>query len=134
LILRRTLAAAIAFIMLATAATSAVVAVAFALFFAFQPVTGAAGAAGIVAAVFGLIVAVAALIIVNKGAGDEDPDEGHDFGFADRLIEVGKNRPILAIGAGIAALMIAIRNPALVATVAAAFMDRPKIKPGSRRR
>ena len=37
-------------------------------------------------------------------------------------------------GAGIAALMIAIRNPALVATIAAAFMDRPKDKPTGRRR
>jgi len=134
LILGRTLAAAIAFILLATAATSAVVAAAFAIFFAFNPLTGPAWAAAIVAAIFGLIVAIAGLLAVNRGGEHHDHDDGHDFSFVERIIEMGKERPILSVGAGIAALMIAIRNPALVATIAAAFMDRPKDKPKGRRR
>ena len=35
---------------------------------------------------------------------------------------------MLAVGAAVAAGILAIRNPALVATVVAAFMDRPKDK------
>jgi hypothetical protein len=134
LIIGRTLAAAIAFVALATAATSAVVAVAFALFFAFQPITGSAGAAGIVAAVFGSIVAIAALLALNWGSSEDRDVPEHEFSFVERIIEMSRTRPLLSAGAGIAALMIAFRNPALVATVAAAFMDRPKDRSGSRRR
>jgi hypothetical protein len=39
---------------------------------------------------------------------------------------MAKDRPLLSLGAALAAGLIAVRNPALVATIVAAFMDRPK--------
>jgi len=46
--------------------------------------------------------------------------------LVERLVEMAKDRPILSLGALVAAGVIAFRNPAMVATIAAAFIDRPK--------
>jgi hypothetical protein len=65
----------------------------------------------------------------SKHHAEEDHYGGSaDFGLVERLFEMARERPLLSVGAAIAAGIIAIRNPALVATIAAAFIERPKHK------
>jgi len=130
--LQKTLTAIVGLVALATATVVAILAVAFALFAVLTPLITAAGAAAIVAGVFALIVAIVALVVAG-GSRHQGYDEDHhggsaDFGLVERLFEMARERPLLSVGAAIAAGVIAIRNPALVATIAAAFIDRPKHK------
>ena len=129
--LQKTLTAIVGLVALATATVVAILAVAFALFAVLTPLVTTAGAAAIVAGVFALIVAIVALVVAG-GSRHQGYDEDHggsaDFGLVERLFEMARERPLLSVGAAIAAGVIAIRNPALVATIAAAFIERPKHK------
>jgi hypothetical protein len=131
LIVGRTIAAVTAAVALATATTLCVVAAALALFWVLEPLVGRAGAAALLAGVLALIVAISVLVAVSKTGHHHPAHHAHeaarpDFAIIDRIIEMAKDRPFLSIGAALAAGLIAIRNPALVATIVAAFMDRPK--------
>ena len=128
--LQKTLTAIVGLVALVTATVVAIVAVAFALFAVLVPVVTPAGAAAVVAGVFALAVAAVALVVASGSNGhDKDHHGGSaDFGLVERLFDMARQRPLLSVGAAIAAGIIAIRNPALVATIAAAFIDRPKPK------
>ena len=118
-----TLAAAAA---IAAAAAGSVIAAAFALFAVLEPHLGAAGAAAIVAAVAAVIVGIAGLLAARKAEVKPSHAAPDGFAFAERAIEMVKDRPILTIGAGLAAGIIALRNPALAAIVAKALLDSQK--------
>jgi hypothetical protein len=132
--LEKTLAAVAGLIVLATVILVAVTSAALALFYVLEGPVGSAGAAAIVAGVFALLAAIAIALVATKGGGRQQHEEQHhhggglDFGFVERIIDMAKQKPILSIGAAVAALLIAIRNPALVATIVAAFIDKPKSK------
>ncbi|KRA56184.1 hypothetical protein ASD79_17650 [Caulobacter sp. Root655] len=116
-----TLAAAAA---IAAAAAVSVFAAAFALFAVLQPHLGAAGGAAVVAAVAAVVVGIAGLLAARKAeVKPSHPAAPDGFAFAERAIEMVKDRPILTIGAGLAAGIIALRNPALAAIVAKALLD-----------
>jgi len=104
-----------------------VVAAAFALFALIEPRLGAAGAAAIVAAVAAVIVGIAGLLVARKAEiKPSRPAAPDGFAFAERAIEMIRDRPILTVGAGLAAGLIALRNPALAAIVAKALLDSQK--------
>ncbi|WP_165183929.1 hypothetical protein [Caulobacter soli] len=122
-----TLAAAAA---IAAAAAVSVVAAAFALFAVLAPHLGPAGAAAVVAAVAAAIVGLAGLLAALKVEEKARPAPAADpLFFAEKAIEMIKDRPILTVGAGLAAGIIAFRNPALAAIVAKAFVDSQKPPP-----
>jgi hypothetical protein len=127
----KALAGITALIALGAAATVAVVAAAFALYWVLIPSLGQAGAAAIVAGVFALIVAFGVLVAASKSAshGHHDSHAGHggdaDFDLVGKIFEIAREKPLWAAGAAVAAGLLAFRNPALVATIVAAFMDRP---------
>jgi len=119
-----TLAAAAA---IAAAAAVSVFAAAFALFAVLQPHLGAAGAAAVVAAVAAAVVGLAGLLAALKAEEKARPAPAPDaLAFAEKAIEMVKERPILTVGAGLAAGIIAFRNPALAAIVAKALLDSQK--------
>jgi hypothetical protein len=128
LIVGRTLAAVTAVVALATATTVAVVAAALALFFALEPTIGRAGAAAILAGGFALLVSVAVLIVASRGQHPPKHDQQGqpDFSFVERMIEIAKDKPILAAAGAVAAGLIVIRNPALVATIVTTILQKPK--------
>jgi hypothetical protein len=130
LIIGRTIAAVTAAVALATATMLCVLAASLALFWFLEPLVGRAGAAALLAGGLALIVAIAVLIAVSRSGHHSHHharEEAHtDFSFVDRIIDMAKDRPLLSLGAALAAGLIAVRNPALVATVMAAFMERPK--------
>ena len=122
-----TLAAAAA---IAAAAAVSVVSAAFALFAVLAPRLGSAGSAAVVAAVAAAIVGIAGVMTALKAEEKARPVAGPDpLAFAEKALEMVKDRPILTIGAGLAAGVIAFRNPALAAIVAKALLDSQKPPP-----
>jgi len=118
-----TLAAAAA---IAAAAAVGVFAAAFALYAVVETWLGPAGAAAVVAAVAALIVAIAGLIAARKVEQGQPPRAGaapEPFSFAEKVVDIVKDRPLLSIGAGLAAGIFALKNPTLTAAVFKAFME-----------
>jgi len=120
-----TLAAAAA---IAAAAAVSVFAAAFALYAVLEALIGSAGAAAVVAAVAALIVGIAGLLAARKAEGRHSPRPGNappqdSFDFTSRIVEIVKDRPLLSIGAALAAGVFALKNPTLTAAVAKAFME-----------
>ena len=69
---------------------------------------------------FALFVMLAVIIaLVATRPKKPEPDEG----LIERIFTIARERPIMAVGAAIAAGILAIRNPGLIATIAAAFLD-----------
>jgi hypothetical protein len=133
----RALAGVIALAFLCAAVTVAVIAAALALFWALVPTLGEAGAAAIVAGLFALIVAIVVVVVVlttgrshhhHHGGHHEEPHA--EFDIIGKVFEMAREKPLWAAGAAVAAGLLAIRNPALVATIVAAFMDKPGSKSG----
>ncbi len=123
--LTKALAVIIAIVALATGTAVAVTALAFALYAALAPGLGEAGAAAMVAVVLIVVILLIAVLAALAGKPRRRKD---DDGLIERIMEIARDKPMLAVGAAVAAGILAIRNPALVATVVAAFMDRPKDK------
>jgi len=121
--LKKSLAALIAIVALSTGVVIAVTALAIALFAALAPALGTAGAAAIVAVAF-IIVILLGFILAGMRPKAQPRDD--DAGLIARLLEIAREKPLLAVGAAVAAGILAIRNPALVATIVAAFVDRPR--------
>jgi hypothetical protein len=110
--------------------TLTTLAAAFALFAVLQPHVGPAGAAAVVAAVAAVIVGIAGLLAARKVEEKARPAPAPDaLFFAEKALEMVKARPILTVGAGLAAGLIALRNPALAAIVAKALLDSGKPPP-----
>lgn len=119
------------FILLALAALSAVavvavVALAAALFAALAPGLGVAGSAAVVGVVFILVLVLGALLATAKSGRKDEPVD--DSGLLHSLIEIARAKPLLAAGAAIAAGVLAVRNPAVVAAIIAAMINRPHPK------
>ena len=130
----RALAGVVALAALCAAVTVAVIAASLALFWALVPSLGEAGSAAIVAGLFALVVAVAVLIVVGTSGKHHNHQPQHeqhaDFDIVGKVFEMAREKPLWAAGAAVAAGLLAIRNPALVATIVAAFMDKPGSKSG----
>ncbi|MCR5877785.1 hypothetical protein [Phenylobacterium sp. J367] len=111
----RLLAAAAA---IAAAAVVVVVAASFALYAAAKPYVGEAWAAAIVAGVFALIAVILAVAMTMKarpksGKAEEQP-------MSARLIELARERPIVAAGAAVAGAIVLASNPRIVTTILSA--------------
>ena len=109
---------------IAAAAAVSVVSAAFALYALLEPALGSAGAGAAVAAVFAAIVAVAGVLARRRAEGHAPPQRGEaDSGLVGKVMEIAKERPMLAVGAAIAAGVYAIRHPSLAAAIIGAVME-----------
>lgn len=107
-----------------TATAVCIVALAFALYAVLLGPFGPAGAAASVAVVFALLIALIGLIAANRSKHGADDNGGHDhLGIAEKLIDIAKQKPLVATAAAIAAGVLALRNPALVGVILTAFMN-----------
>lgn len=97
---------------------TAVVAAAFALYALLEGPLGRPGAAAVIAALAALTAAVTALIATRKA----EPPPMEEQGPADRLIGLAREKPILAAAAAVAAGVVALRNPKIVAAIVSAFV------------
>jgi hypothetical protein len=122
-IFKRLLSMIAAVAALAAAAVVCVVALAFALYAALRDLIGPAWAAAAVAGAAALIAIVAALLLTRKAK--PKPVRGDEQNLTARLIELARERPLVAAGAMAAAVAVVIRNPRiLTAVVSAAFASR----------
>lgn len=111
----------------ATAAVVVVVALSFALYAALRDLIGPAWAATAVAGAFALLALILAFVLTRKAT--PKPVKGDDRNLTARLIELARERPLVAAGAMAAAVAVVIRNPRiLTAIVTAAFASRPRPK------
>ncbi len=113
---------AVAIAAISTAAAVVVVALAFALYALVQPMLGDAGASAVVAAAFALIVAIGGFAAMprgrRRGATPASPD-----GVAGDLMELVRGKPIASAGIAVAAGVMAMRNPRVIAEIARAFFQ-----------
>jgi predicted permease len=118
LILRKALSLIVAISAMATAAAVCVIAAAFALYALLRDQLTPAGAAAVVAllaAALAAIIALAALLKMRSR-----PQTREDESLVGRLIELARERPIIAAGAAAAAGFVLLRNPGLLITAAMA--------------
>jgi len=128
--LRRILNLAAAFAAVATAAGVCVVAASFALYALAKAYLGAAGGAAVVAGVFAIVALVVAWLATRKVTPRRKAvPAASDASVIDRLIDMAKERPLIALGATAAAVTVLIRNPAVVGAIVSAFVAGNASKP-----
>jgi hypothetical protein len=120
LILRKALSLIVAISAMATAAAVCVIAAAFALYALLRDQLTPAGAAAVVALLAAALAAIIALAALLKARGR--PPTREEDGLVGRLIELARERPIIAAGAAAAAGLVILRNPALLTTAITAAM------------
>lgn len=108
---------------LAAAAVVVVIALSFALYAALRDPLGPAWAATAVAGAFALLAVILALLMTRKAK--PKPVKGDHQNLTARLIELARERPLVAAGAMAAAMAVVVRNPRiLTAVITAAFAAR----------
>ena len=113
---------------IATAASVCVVALAFSLYAAVRSLVGPAWGAAAVAVTVALMAVVLAWTLTRKAR--PKPVKGDGENLTAKLIELARERPLVAIAAVGAAAAAMIRNPRiLTAVLAAVFAARPAKAP-----
>jgi len=108
---------------LAAAAVVVVIALSFALYAALRDVIGPAWAAAAVAGAFALLALILAFLLTRKAT--PKPVKGDQQNLTARLVELARERPLVAAGAMAAAVAVVIRNPRILTAIAtAAFASR----------
>lgn len=119
---------------LAAAAVVVVVALSFALYAAVRDLIGPAWAATAVAGVFALIALILAFVLTRK-ARPPKPVQGDDQNLTSKLIDLARERPLVAAGAVAAAATVVIKNPRiLMAVITGLFAGRAAQPPAGKRR
>ena len=130
--LRKLLLGVIAVAALAAGASVLVVALAFALYALVQPRLGPAGAAATVAAaaalLMGLLGMTLALMARARRPKPKPPSMG---GVAERIFELVREKPLMAIAAALGTGFLVIRDPTYLGSTIRAFLEG---RPPSRRR
>jgi len=130
--LRKVIIAVVGAAMLAASAAVMVVAAAMALYGLLRPYVGGPGAAALIVLAAGLLMLVVGLLLerrlLPKGR-KPTPEDEQDL--LQKLIGMAQEKPLIAVGALIGAIFLAIRNPALTAVVVKAFLD-PKPRPSKK--
>ena len=109
---------------IATAAAVSVVALAFCINALLVPPLGAAGAAGAECAIFAILVAIGGLIAMAaaKKKSKQGP-AGDAISLADRLMDLVRDKPMATAGVAVAAGLMALRNPAVIAVIVRTILD-----------
>ena len=117
MILRRVLSAAGAAGAVLAGAGVTVVALSYALYAWMTAYLPRAGAAAVVAAVFAVLVVAVALVAVRAASPKKTLKAEEPRSLVDRGLELAREKPLLAAGGAVAAGLIALRNPALIAAL-----------------
>jgi hypothetical protein len=130
--LKRLLSFAAALAAIGAAAGVCVIALAMTLFALARPGLGDAGAAAVVALVCATLAALVAMVALRKASPPKPrpgaaPEPGAPM---ERLIALARQHPVLAAGAGVVALVVLVRNPAIVTAAVTALASRKPRAPG----
>ena len=106
---------------LSAAAAVVVVALAFALYAALAPAWGPALAGAGVAGAAALLILIGGLVALSVAKGPRKPlDAKPDL--PTRLIDLARDKPMVAAAALVAAGLVAVRSPQVTATVISSFL------------
>jgi hypothetical protein len=127
LIFRKFVGLVVAFAAIAAAAAVCIVALAFALYAGLREVIGPAWAAAGVAGAVALIALILALAVTRKAR--PKPVKGDTQNLTAKLVELARERPMVALGAVGAAAAVIIKNPRILSAVIAGLLaGRPRPK------
>ena len=119
-----------AFAAIAAAVSVCVVAAAFAVYALAESQVGPAGGAAVVVGVFAALAALVAWRTLRKvSPGRRGHLKPKEAGPIDWLIQLAKDRPLVAFGAAAAAAVVLVRNPAVISAVVTAFVAGQNTKP-----
>jgi uncharacterized membrane protein len=122
-IFRRLISMIAAIAAIAAAAIVCVIALSFALYAALRDLIGPAWASAAVAGAFALLALILAFFLTRKAK--PKPVKGDQQNLTARLIELARERPLVAAGAMAAAVAVVVRNPRILTAIAtAAFASR----------
>ena len=107
----------------AAVAAVGVVAAGFAIYAMLLPLWGRAGAAAAVAAVFALIVIVVGIATAMSLGGGRRKARGADLSNVELLIDVLRDKPLIAAVIAVITGVLAMRDPQTVAAVIRAFLE-----------
>ena len=125
MIFRKAVGLVVAFTAIAVAAAVCIVALAFALYASIRDLVGPAWGAAAVAGAFALIALVVAFVVTRKARPPKSVGTAQPESLAARLIDLAKDRPLVAAGAAAAVVAVMVRNPRILAPIiAAAFASR----------
>ncbi|MFL5297460.1 MAG: hypothetical protein ACJ798_13850 [Phenylobacterium sp.] len=128
MIFRKVVGLVAAFAAIAVAAGVVVVALSFALYAAVRDMIGPAWGAAAVAGAAAVIALILAFLVTRKAR--PKPVKGDSENLSGRLIELARERPLVALAAVGAAAAVVVRNPRiLTAIVTATFANRPPPPP-----
>jgi hypothetical protein len=115
---------------MAASASVLIVALAFALYALVEPTLGRAGAAAVVAGASGLLIGLLALTIALMArAKRPKPKLESASGVVERIFELVRDQPVMAIGAALGAGFLAMRNPTYLGSAIRSFLEgRPPPK------
>jgi len=117
---------------IAAAAVVVVVAIAFALYAAVRDVIGPAWGAASVAGAAALIAVILAVALTRK-AKPPPPVKGDSQNLTAKLVELARERPLVALGAVAAAATVVVKNPRILSAVLAGlFAGRASKTPPKR--
>jgi EamA domain-containing membrane protein RarD len=117
---------------IAAAAVVVVIALSFALYAALRDAVGPAWAAAAVAGVFALLAVILAFMLTRKAK--PKPAKGDEQNLTARLVDLARERPLVAAGAMAAAVAVVIRNPRILTAVATAALATRRPAGDTRRR
>jgi hypothetical protein len=112
---------------IAAAAGVCVVALAYALYAVVREWLTPAGSSAVVALAFALVAVIIAMVVMGRTR----PKPQAEASPVERLVEIARQKPLLAAAGIIGASFIAVRNPGMVATLIMGLMAP---KPDDRRR
>ena len=122
--LRRLLLGVIAAAAMAASASVLVVALAFALYALVQPSLGSAGAAAAVAGAAAVLIGLlATAIALMARAKRPKPKLNASGGVVERIFELVRDQPVMAISAALGAGFLALRNPTYLGSAIRAFLE-----------
>ncbi len=129
MILRRLLYFLIGAAALSVSAGVIVVALAYGLFALVRPYVGPAGASGVVAAAAAVLIGLIGLIMTNLARPPPRKPPSEPESVIDRIIDFVRSKPVTAVGAAIAAGILAVRNPGYLGTALRSFIEGTQAAP-----
>ena len=110
---------------IAAAAAITLFALAFAIYALLVPYLTQAGAAAAVALLFALAILIAGLVMAARARGPKRDmvADTESLGLVARVMDLVKDKPFAAAGVAAAVGLLAMRNPRLIGSVLAAFLQ-----------
>ena len=130
MILRKALSVVAAVAALAAAAAVCVVAAAFALYAVARDYLSPAGASAAIAVLAAILVALLFFFLLHKA--QPRPLKREEENLTTRLVDLARDRPIIAAGAAVAAGLVLLRNPGVIGAALSATMANRAREAGRR--